>query len=80
MELVKFVKRPPPEIIKHKGRKFRLEDLLKEIALPFYEKGGPVESTTIAKKLGLQKTRKFTEKVIRHHLEGRMVDCEYING
>jgi hypothetical protein len=78
MKLIKFVERLPPETIKYKGREFKSEDLLKEIALLFYEKGEAVESTIISKKLNLQKTEKFTEKVIRYHLWGRMVDCETI--
>jgi hypothetical protein len=77
MELIKFVERLPPETIKYKEREFKSEDLLKEIALLFYEKGEAVESTIISEKLHLQKTEKFTEKVIRYHLEGRMVNCEY---
>jgi hypothetical protein len=49
MELIKFVKQLPPETIKYKGREFKSEDLLKEIALLFYEKGEAVESTIISK-------------------------------
>jgi hypothetical protein len=79
VKLVKF-ERSPSKTIKYRGKKFKLDDILKEIALLFYEKGEAVESTTIAKKLGLQKTGKFTEKVIRYHLCGRMVNCESIKG
>lgn len=80
LELIKFVKRLPPETIKHEGRKFGLKNLLDEIALLFYEKGKAVESAKIARRLGLQKTGKFTEKVIRYHLYGRIVDCVYMKG
>jgi hypothetical protein len=78
MQSVKLIKfeQISPKTIKHKGREFKLEDILKEIALLFYEKGEPVESTAIAKKLGLQKTGRFTEKVIKYHLKG-MVNYEH---
>jgi hypothetical protein len=80
INLIKFVKRLPPETIRYKGREFKSEDLLKEIALLFYEKGEAVESTAIAKKLDLQKAGRFTEKVIRYHLCNRIVNCESRKG
>jgi len=48
--------------------KTNVRDLLKIIALLFFEDGVPVPAEKIAKKLGLQKAGKFTERVILYHL------------
>jgi len=86
MKLVKRLKRFPKETIKYRPkydggipRKFTLEGLLKEIVLSFYEKGRPVESTFIAKRMGLEKAEKFAYRVLRRYL-GAMVDYEIEEG
>jgi hypothetical protein len=84
MDLVKRMVRFPAEtkecrsIYDRRVKKFSLESVLKEIAVSFFEKGEPVESVSIARRLGLEKAEKFA-RVLKSWL-GPMIIYEIKEG